>query len=131
MSLEAEVFDALRDLVSDRVYPLTFPQPEVGLPVWPSIRFTFISVPVEDLCGDGDDGTADVSMQVDVVVDKEEGYSALRTLRLDVMSRMATLPTPARLASSRDEFDEETRTFRAILEYTVSGSSDQPADSPS
>lgn len=121
MSTETELYSALAPLVSNRVYPSTFAQPSGALPTWPSIRYTTVSsVPVEDLCGDGDDATADVRVQLDIVATT---YKSMRTLRLAVMAAMRLLPTPARLSLSFDEYDAETGTHRAVLEYEVSGSS--------
>jgi len=128
MSIEAELFSVLRTTVSDRVYPTVFPQPLSGLPVWPAIRYSIVSsTPVEDLCGDGDDTTADVRVQIDAV---DVTYSKMLTLRLAVMEAMRALPTPARLAQSSNDYDDETKTHRAVLEYECSGSSDPEVDSP-
>jgi len=128
MSIEAELFSVLRSAVSDRVYPSVFPQPLSGVPVWPSIRYSIVSsVPVEDLCGDGDDTTADVRVQIDAV---DTTYGKMLALRLLVMAAMRALPTPARLAQSSNDYDEETKTHRAFLEYECSGSSDPEVDSP-
>jgi Protein of unknown function (DUF3168) len=123
VSIESQLFTALRGLVSDRVYPTEFPQPEGNEPpVWPALRFSIVSsVPVEDLCGDGDDTTADVTVQVDVVATT---FDAMRALRLQVMAAMRTLPTPARLSSDFAVRDAETSTHRAVMTYEVSGSSD-------
>ena len=128
MSIEAELFSVLRSAVSDRVYPSVFPQPLSGVPVWPSIRYSIVSsVPVEDLCGDGDDTTADVRVQIDAV---DVTYGKMLALRLLVMAAMRALPTPARLAQSSNDYDEETKTHRAFLEYECSGYSDPEVDSP-
>ena len=128
MSLETNLYAALQTLVSGRCYPVNFPQVDSGTQVWPAIRYTFTStVPVEDLCGDGDDETADVSVQLDGVA---KTYSAMRALRLAIMAEMRTFAPPARLGVSFDEYDAETKTFRVMLDYMVSGSSDAPVDSP-
>jgi hypothetical protein len=128
MTLEAELFADLKPLVNNRVYPSVFPQPTSGLPVWPAIRYAIVSsVPVEDLCGDGDDTTADVRVQLDVVAST---YSAMRTLRLQVMAVMVNFYIPARLDLSMDDYDVETKTHRGTLDYMISGSSDPPAHSP-
>ncbi len=126
MSVETDLFTTLRSLVSDRVYPQTFEQPSGTLPLWPAIRYTVTNtVPVEDLCGDGDDETADIYVQIDAV---DETYSKMRSLRLEIMESMRSFPTPARLSGSLDVYDVETKTHRAILSYTISGSSSE--DSP-
>lgn len=128
MALEQQLFTALRSLVSNRVYPTIFQQPDGTLPAWPALRYTITaSVPIEDLCGDGDDQTADVSVQIDVV---DKTYAAVSTLRLSVMAAMRGLPTPARMSFSSREYDSETLTHRAILIYDVTGSSDPDVDSP-
>lgn len=122
MSVETELFTALRALVSDRVYPSEFPQPSGNAPpVWPAIRYSIVgSAPVEDLCGDGDDTTTDFRVQVDVV---DSTYAGMRALRLQTMAALRSLPTPARLQMGFDEFDAETRTHRAVLVYEIGGSS--------
>lgn len=128
MSLETELFAVLKGLVSNRVYPLTFVQPSGSLPVWPAIRYTLVSVvPEEDLCGDGDDETATARVQLDVV---DKTYAGARALRLSVMSAMRAFIYPARLAASADTYDDETKTHRVILDYTIHGSSDTSMDSP-
>jgi hypothetical protein len=128
MTLEQDLFATLRPLVSNRVYPVVFPQPVSGLPVWPAIRYvTVSSVPIEDLCGDGDDQTAEVRVQLDVVATT---YAAMRALRLQVMEKMRTFDTPARLALSSEDYDEETKTHRGILDYDLHGSSDPSPHSP-
>lgn len=124
MSLEDSLFTALKTLVGNRVAPIVFPQPP-AVPTWPAIRYSIDTAPVIDLCGDGDDLTAATRVQLDVVA-KE--YDQARTLRLQVMSNMEAFIPPATLEFSSSEFDEETRTFREILQYSIHGSS--PAGSP-
>ena len=126
MSLDTDIFDALKGLVSNRVYPVIFPQPDGRLPTWPAIRYTISGVPEEDLCGDGDDQTADVQVQLDVVATTN---SEMLSLRLSVMEAMRS-PLPARLGYNSREYDFETKTYRAILQYTIDGSSDPIMDSP-
>jgi len=121
MSLEQELFSALSPLVTSRVYPNTFLQPDGTLPPWPSIRYAIVSnVPEEDLCGDGDDTTSSVRVQLDVVAST---YASMRTLRLAVMSAMRVLPTPARLQLDFDEYEAETKTHRSVMTYLIGGSS--------
>jgi hypothetical protein len=128
MTIEVDLFAELRSLTSGRVYPNVFPQPLSGTYVWPAIRYSLVSsVPIEDLCGDGDDQTAEVRVQIDVVATT---YSAMRALRLQVLGKMVSFPTPARLDLSMDDYDDETKTHRAILQYMISGSSDPSPHSP-
>lgn len=124
MSFENDLFEALAPLVmisasplKGRVYPNTFPQ-EYTLP---AIRFQFVSVvPVVDICGDGDDETAEAHVQLDVVAST---FDAMRTLRLAVMEAMRTFDPPAILENSSTDYDAETKTHRAALEYSIEGSS--------
>lgn len=120
MSLETALFTALKSLVGNRVSPVTFPQPP-AVPTWPAIRYTFIStVPIEDLCGDGDDETAEALVQLDLVAPT---FSAARALRLQVMSAMRTFDPPARLQNSAGEYDADTKTYREQLDYLFHPSS--------
>lgn len=120
MSLENDLVTALKSLVGNRMSPNTFPQPP-ALPTWPAIRYTFIdTVPVLDICGDGDDATATPRIQIDVVA---ETYTQARTIRLQVMAAMRTFVPPAILELSSGEYDAETKTHREILDYTIHGSS--------
>jgi len=119
MSVEADIFTALQSLVGKRVAPVIFPQAPV-VPTWPAIRYSFIdSVPIVDACGDGDDDTAEIRLQLDVVATT---FSAARSLRLQVMAAMAVFDPPATLQSSTSDFDAETKTYREILDYMLHGS---------
>jgi len=121
MSIEQELFSALRGLVADRVFPNVFLQPDGTLPTWPSIVYSFVSnVPEEDLCGDGDDSTSDHRVQIDVV---DLTYKGMRAMRLLVMEAMRGLPTPARLQIDFDMYEEETKTHRCVMDYMIGGSS--------
>lgn len=119
MTYEQSLFTALRSLVSDRVHPLNFPQET--LPLWPKIRYTFIDiVPLQDICGDGDDATSEVRVQLDVVA---ATAPQMRSLRLSVMAAMRTFIPPARLEIASEDFDDVTKTYRAVLDYSLHGSS--------
>ena len=120
MTIEADLFTALRSLVGNRVAP-TFPQPP-KTPTWPAIRYRIISnIPVVDICGDGDDSTAEPHIQLDVVATT---FEAARALRLQVMAVMKTFDPPAILQNSASEDDAETKTSREILDYILYGSTD-------
>jgi len=119
MTLEADLYTALKGLVGNRVAPNNFPQNRAL--TWPAIRFTIVNAaPIADVCGDGDDDTAEVSVQLDVVA---ATFDAARALRLSVMAEMRSFAPPAILQSSFSEFDPETSTQREILTYTFHGSS--------
>lgn len=126
MTLETAIFTALRSLVSDRVYPSTFPQAP-SIPVWPAIRYTFISIePVVDILGDGDDTTADSRIQIDAVAST---FTAARYLRLEIMNVMRLFDPPAILEFSSAEYDADSKTHRSILDYAFYPSS-ETGDSP-
>jgi hypothetical protein len=124
--VEADIFSALGPLVGNRVYPLSFIQPNGSLPVWPSIRYSIIGeVPSIMLCGDTGDEASDIRFQLDVV---DKGYTLMRSLRLQVISTIHVAMPLAILQLSIDDFDEQTSTYRAILDYTLFKSTS--ADSP-
>ena len=128
MSLESDLFAALGTITSiaktngsKAVYPVMFPQPARSAPEWPAIRYVFVSsVPVQDLCGDGDDDTSDTRIQIDAV---DRTYEGARQLRLDVMAVMRSFVWGARLEFDSDEYDDATKTFRCVLDYIVNPSS--------
>lgn len=120
MSLENDLFTALKSLVGNRVSPVVFPQAPV-VPTWPAIRYNFIdSIPVVDVCGDGDDDTATPRVQFDIVAST---FAQARSIRLQVMAAMKTFDPPAMLELSVSSYDEETKTYREQLDYTFHGSS--------
>jgi len=121
MSVEDDLFSALKSLVGNRVRPVIFPQPP-AIPTWPAIRYTIIdSVPIVDICGDDDDQTAETRVQLDIVA---LTFAAVRDLRLQVMAAMKTFDPPATLQLSSSEYDFETKTFREMLDYLLNGSTE-------
>lgn len=124
MSIQTDLFTALKTLVSNRVYPNKFPQ--VATQVWPAIRYTFITIiPSIDITGDNDDSIAESRIQLDLV---DNSFADVRALRLEVMAAMKAFVPPAILESSQDLFDAETKTDRVIMDYVFHPSS--PAGSP-
>jgi uncharacterized protein DUF3168 len=122
VTTEADLFTTLKTLVSNRVYPLTFVQPSSGaLPSWPSIRYTFISVtPAITICGDEGDETADIRVQLDVV---DKTFMTMRTLRDNVMAAMRAFDPPAVFENSFEQYDEDTKTYRSMIDYVIYRSS--------
>ncbi len=117
MSSEADLFTTLKTLVANRVYPETFIQPNGALPVWPAIRYGFVSiVPAIAICGDGGDETADTRVQIDVV---DKTFIATRSLRSQVLQAMLNFDPPAIVQNSFSEYDAETKTFRASIDYVI------------
>jgi hypothetical protein len=120
VTIEASLFTALGSLVSNRVYPITFPLTG-AVPVWPAIRYSFISVtPSITICGDGGDETADTRIQIDIVATT---FSAVRTLRSQVMTAMLTFSPPAVFENSFSSYDEQTKTFREQVDFVTYASS--------
>jgi hypothetical protein len=121
MSVENDVFDALKTLVGNRVYPLTFVQPGGQLPTWPAIRYTVVSDAIEPtVCGSGGPALADTRVQLDVVA---IGYTAMRALREQVITAMEAMTTPTVWDGDGEAFDEPTRTCRARLDFVIYPSS--------
>ncbi len=117
MSIEADLFAGLKTLVANRVYPETFIQPNGALPVWPAIRYSFVSiVPTITICGDGGDETANTRLQIDVV---DKTFIATRSMRLQVMQAMLNFDPPAIVQNSFSEYDVDTKTFRASIDYVI------------
>lgn len=131
MSIEEVVFSTLRSLVSDRCYPVVFPQPlGNNPPVWkdgPAIRFTIISQDNEpDITGTDTEQTDDTRVQVDIVA---LSNLLVRSTRALVIAAMQTTDPPCtREPGGFVTFDEPTRTYRASIDFFFSASS--PAGSP-
>jgi hypothetical protein len=120
--ISAVVFTALRSLVNDRVYPSTFAQPDGNLPSWPAIRYTITAAdPHAEICGTDVGETDDARVQIDVVA---KSYGAMVTLRDQVMAALQTVTPPAVRDGSFETYDTETKTHRAVLEYSFYPSSD-------
>lgn len=116
MSIETDLFAALKGLVGNRVYAVNFPQAE-NMMTWPAIRYSFVGiVPAVTVCGDGGDDGAEVRVQLDLV---HTDAASLRALRLQVMQAMRGFDPPAVNENSLELFDGETRTYRGILDYLI------------
>ena len=120
MTIEADLFTALRSLVNDRCYPLAFPLTPPR-PAWPAIRYSFVStVPEIGICGDTGDEASSFRVQLDCV---DVTFKEARALRDSVMAAMATFDPPAVLENSASQFDAETKTCLESLEYVLHASS--------
>jgi hypothetical protein len=119
MSLEDDLFNALRSLVGNRVAPVIFPQPP-AVPTWPAIRYDISTTPIADLCGDGEDETSEHRVQLDVVA---ATFPQARSLRLQVMAVMAVFDPPAIIQFGFSDYDEGTKTYREVMQYLIHGSS--------
>jgi hypothetical protein len=103
------------------VYPDVFPQPPAA-PVWPALRYTLAGGTIyPDLAGAGDDDGDDVRVQIDAVA---ETSLARRELWAAVREAMQGLDPPAVLQGPPVfSYDSETKTWRAMGDFIVYGSS--------
>lgn len=110
------IFESLRGLVSDRVYPSVFPQGD-ALPVWPAIRYTLIStVAPQSLCGSNTEGDADdIRVQIDAVATT---YAGMRNLKRDIVATLQDTDPPSTREGGFEVYDAETKTHRATMDYT-------------
>jgi hypothetical protein len=114
-----EIHAKLAPLVANRAFPVTFPQQP--LPTWPAIRYTPTGGTVQQTsCGDADE--PDLSIQIDAVDVKF--VDGLLPLVEQIKTAMKAFSVPAVLENSPIfDYDAETKTHRAILSYTIAGSS--------
>jgi hypothetical protein len=125
MRIEADLYSVLSVLVSNRVYPDEFPQNVV----WPAIRYLFISVvPGVTICGSGNDPESDFRIQLDIVAKTGSERDALR---ISIQGAMRAFENPAVLEFWSKEYDAETKTYRAQMDYMVEPSSSGLGDSDS
>jgi len=119
----AALFAALGPLVGNRCYPVMFPQEP--LPAWPAIRYTPVGGTVyPDACGGGDGAEDDQRVQIDMVADT---YDAAAALCVAVRAARALLDPPAVPdGPAQYLFDAETKTMRAIQDFTLYPSSAEP-----
>lgn len=119
---------ALRPLFPNGgVHASTFPEWAGPLP-WPACRYTIVTAsPFVTACGDleeddedGDDDTADVVLQLDVIA---QDFDSCVALRKAVRKRLKTLDPPAICSQWQMTFDVETKVHRAILNYSLHASS--------
>lgn len=121
--ISALVFQTLKGLVHNRVYPNTFEQPSGQPPRWPAIRYTVIaSEPTPDICGTVGVNLDDVRVQLDIVA---QTYGAAVVLRDQVIAAMALVTTVPmmRQSSGFETYDDETKTHRIVIEYVFYPSS--------
>lgn len=118
MSVSTDIFTALQSSVGGRCYPDTFMQPNGNLPVWPAIRYSIIGGDTHaDICGTGDGSTDTTRVQVDIV---GATHASRETVLATVRTAMSNMATPTTLQSTpRSEYDAETKTYRAILDYYI------------
>lgn len=121
--IDAVVRAACKSIFSGRFYPDTFLQKDGGLPQWPAGRYTIISADnTETVCGTDDQSTDDTRVQIDVVANT---YDERETKTSAVIAAMMNLEPPASRVGLFKTFDEETRTYRTVLDYLFQPSSEE------
>jgi hypothetical protein len=119
MNVGVVIKTALDALVDGRVHALIFP--EEALATWPAIRFTVVSdVPFADQCGSEEEASDDVHIQLDVVA---ESYDEMKALKSAVIAAMANTTPGCERVGGFETPDEETKTYRAVVEYVFHPSS--------
>jgi hypothetical protein len=115
------IVDLLGPLVAGRVYASVFPQEDTA-PTWPAIRFTVVAdTPFPDQCGSEDTDSDDTRVQIDIVAD---GYDEVLALKAAAIAALATsTPAALREPGGFETYDADTRTHRAVLDYTFQPSS--------
>lgn len=131
MSIDTVIFSALGSLVSNRVYPVMFPeelidppkiqQADVPYPTWPAIRYQLIAGDNADtICGTDVEDTDNSEYQIDIV---DSTYDGMRALVISAVAALQTTDPPCSRNFKAEDFDPETKTFRCILRYTFYPSS--------
>lgn len=125
------IFAALGPLVSNRCYPIQFPQELIeppknrpsgqSYPTWPAIRWYIIfGDNVDTICGTDTEDTDDTEVQFDVVA---KTYTEMFSLRSSVIAALQSVTPPCSRTFLQDDYDEETKTYRGILRYVFHPSS--------
>lgn len=131
MTVGDVIFSALRSLVTDRCYPVVFPQelidpPKIRdvskpYPTWPAIRYSLIGADnVDTICGTDVEDTDNSQYQIDFVA---VTYDEMKGLVTSGIAALMTTSPPCSRDFYFEDFDEETKTFRGILRITFYPSS--------
>lgn len=120
MTLEESLFTTFGPLVGNRFAPVVFPQPP-AVPTWPAIRCTVSRTSIPDQCGVGDEDTGNVRVQLDVVAST---FDQAKQLARQVKATAELHDPPLIIEFENSDYDEETRTFREIQQYSVHASTE-------
>ncbi len=122
MTIDVVVRTANKAIFNGRFYPDTFLQKDGGLPQWPAGRYVVISgVNEADIGGTDLRDTDNTTVQIDIAANT---YAERESLVNQVIAAMQNLDPPCARDNVINDFDEPTRTYRAILEYTFYASSE-------
>lgn len=121
--IDVAVRSALKTIFGGRVYPDTFMQRDGSLSALPACRYTRISG--ENFvtnCGSDDEATDNVRVQIDVIAGD---YDSRETLIAQVITAMMSTDPPCyRDGGVIRTFDEETRNYRALMDFIFTPSSE-------
>ena len=120
--IDQTVRAALKGLFAGRVYPDTFLQKNGKLPTLPACRYTRVSgINFTDICGSDHEDTDNTRVQIDIIAGT---YDERETLIADVITAMMGLDPPCyRSDGVNREFDQETRNYRAFIDFIFTPSS--------
>jgi hypothetical protein len=115
------IYQRLRGLVADRIWPNRFAQGD-PLPTWPALRYTVVSRDtVVSLCGTTSEADDDVRVQIDIVA---KTYTQMDTLKAQVIAALdGTDPPCTRQSGGFETYDVETTTHRAVIDFLFQQSS--------
>lgn len=115
--IEELIFDTLKDIVGNKVYPDVVPQ-NASLPLFPCIIYTLVGSqnPIAN-CGNAHENNEMVRVQLDLFAETAKIRANLRLLvrkAMDEMSHCAVLQS-----GILNLYEPETKTYRAIFDYHV------------
>lgn len=120
MTLEDSLFTLFAPLVGNRFAPVIFPQPP-AVPTWPAIRCSIQRAHEHDICGAGDEDTGNVRVQLDVVA---KDFDQVKALARQVKASAELHDPPLLIEFEDSDYDETTKTFREIQQYSVHASTE-------
>jgi hypothetical protein len=111
MTIESQIFDALKSLVNNKVYPIVIPQKAT----MPAVVYNRIATNAQNVLAGG--ATIDqIRFQVDTYATT---FAAARTLAAQVRLAMEGAIFKATLQSELDFFEDEINYYRISQDYYV------------
>lgn len=109
--IEEQVFNALKSLASNRVYPMVLPQN----PTMPAIVYTLISKNSENRL-EGSASLRQARMQIDTYA---KTYSAVKILAASVLNAMETASFKGTLQTERDLYEADVKLYRVTQDFYI------------
>lgn len=107
--IELQLFDALKDLVGNRCYPLTMPQP----PLYPAIVYQRLATNAFNRL-EGGASIDQVRVQIDCYAPT---YEAVKALASGVRSALESASFKATLQTEFDLYEPDLEIFRIIQDF--------------